>query len=151
MTSERAPAPDRKTVMRLYAPATLACLLVLAGCESPQERVTQREDRLAAAGFTARPANTPQRQAMLNTLPPHRFLQRVHGDTVTYVYADPLVCDCLYVGTQQAYDHYRLLMQQQKIADEQELAAEQYNDAAWDWGAWGPWGPGWMFMPGPGW
>ncbi|OYV33200.1 MAG: hypothetical protein B7Z80_24775 [Rhodospirillales bacterium 20-64-7] len=124
-------------------------ILGLAACETPQERVTNKEDRLAAAGFLVRPANTPQRQAMLSTLPPHRFLRRVHGDKVTYVYSDPLVCDCLYVGTEQAYNHYRLLMEQERIANEQEMAAEEYNDAAWNWGAWGPWGPGWGF--GPGW
>lgn len=129
----------------------LAAVLVLGACVSPQERVAQKEDQLAAAGFIVRPANTAQRRAMLRDLPPHRFLQRVHGDSVTYVYSDPLVCGCLYVGSQQAYDHYRLLMAQQKIADEQEMAAQMYNNAAWEWGAWGPWGPGFGFGPGPGW
>jgi hypothetical protein len=33
---------------------------------------------------------------MLNRLPPHTFAQRVNGDAVHYVYADPLVCGCLY-------------------------------------------------------
>jgi hypothetical protein len=120
----------------------LASVLSLAACATQQEQVAQKEDSLAAAGFTVRPANTPERQAMLNRLPPHHFVQRVHGDTVTYVYADPLVCDCLYVGTQQAYGQYRQHMQQQKLADEQQLAAQEYSDPAWNWGGWGPWGPG---------
>lgn len=147
------PAVARGYVSRawLCVPAVFACLLMLAGCESQQQIVSHREDMLAAAGFVVRPANTPRRQTMLNTLPPHKFLRRMHGDTVTYVYSDPLVCDCLYVGTQQDYDHYRLLMQQQRIANEQEMAAEDYENATWDWGAWGPWGPGWAFGAGPGW
>jgi len=33
-------------------------------------------------------------------------------------------------------------LQQRAIANEQEMTAEDYSDAAWDWGAWGPWG-GW--------
>ncbi|HEX2941096.1 MAG TPA: hypothetical protein VHO91_08620 [Rhodopila sp.] len=149
MSNVRPFARREKWVRRAIAAASLAGVLGLTACETPQERVTNKEDRLAAAGFIVRPANTPQRQAMLASLPPHRFLRRVHGDTVTYVYSDPLVCDCLYVGTQQAYNHYRLLMEQERIANEQEMAAEEYNDAAWNWGAWGPWGPGWGF--GAGW
>ncbi len=86
---------------------------------------------------------------MLNNLPPHRFLRRVHGDSVSYVYSDPLVCDCLYVGSQQAYARYQYYLQQKRLADEQLWAAQQYSDSAWDWGAWGPWYPG--FVMGPGW
>src|SRR5271170_6189828 len=113
----------------------------LTACESQQQRVEQREDLLSAAGFIVRPANTPERQAMLKRLPPHQFVQRVNGDTVHYVYADPLVCGCLYVGTQQAYNQYKLHQQQQHLADEQQMTAQAYSDAAWNWSAWGPWGP----------
>jgi hypothetical protein len=123
----------------------------VAACASPQQIVTQKEDNLAAAGFVAQPANTPQRQTMLTRLPPHHFVRRVHGDSVSYVYADPLVCDCLYVGTQEAYGRYQAYLQQKRLADEQETTAQLYSDSAWDWGAWGPWGPGVVVGPGPGW
>lgn len=132
-------------------PILLMTILAFTGCTTPREEVSQKEDNLAAAGFVEQPANTPQRQAMVNQLPPHRFLRRVHGDTVSYVYADPLVCDCLYVGSQQAYDRYRLYLQQKQLADEQQWSAEQYSDGGWDWGAWGPWYPGFIMGPGPGW
>jgi hypothetical protein len=75
----------------------------LTACLSPHARVERHEDNLAAAGFIVRPANTPERQAMLKRLPANRFIRRTDGDTVDYVYSDPLVCGCLYVGTQQAY------------------------------------------------
>jgi hypothetical protein len=127
----------------------LASLLGLAACESPQQRVSEKEDHLAAAGFVVQPANTPQRQAMLSRLPPHKFLQRPHGNETSFVYADPLVCDCLYVGSQQAYDRYKLYLEQKQLADERQTTAELYSDSAWDWGYWGPWYPG--FGPGPGW
>ena len=120
----------------------LVCALAVVGCATQQQIVANKEDNLAAAGFVQRPANTPKRQEMLNKLPPHQFVRRVHGDTVLYVYADPQVCDCLYVGTQQAYGKYRLHQQQQQIADEQQSAAELYSDPTWNWGAWGPWGAG---------
>jgi hypothetical protein len=122
----------------------LIVVFAIAACQSQSALVTQNEDNLAAAGFVVRPANTPERVAMLNRLPPHQFVQRVNGDVIHYVYADPLVCGCLYVGTQQAYSQYKLHQLQQHLADEQLMTAQTYNDTAWNWGAWGPWGP-----PGP--
>ena len=84
---------------------------------------------------------------MLNRLPPHHFVQRVHGDNIIYVYADPLVCDCLYVGSQEAYGKYKQYVQQKKLADEQAMTPQTYSDPAWSWGAWGGrWGSG--FGPG---
>ena len=126
---------------------TLA-LSTVSACLTPQQAVTLREDDLSAAGFTVKPANTPERQAMLNRLPPHKFVRRVDGDTVHYVYADPLVCDCLYVGTEQAYNQYKRDQQQKHLVDEQQMAAEMYADPAWNWGAWGPFGPEYGFRYG---
>jgi hypothetical protein len=124
----------------------------LTACVSQQQQVEQREYLLSAAGFIVRPANTPERQAMLNRLPPHKFVQRVNGNVVHYVYADPLVCGCLYVGTQQAYNQYKANQLQKQLADEQQMTAQTYSDANWNWGAWGPWtpaGPGFGFVYGP--
>jgi hypothetical protein len=138
------------------AAGLLLGLIALTACQSQQQVVTQHEDNLSAAGFIVRPANTPERQAMLHRLPPHQFIQRVNGDTVHYVYADPLVCGCLYVGTQQAFNQYKLHQQQQHLADEQQMTAQQYSDATWSWSAWGPWGPavgpvGFVYGPAIGW
>lgn len=123
----------------------------LAGCATPQQRVEQKEDNLAAAGFLARPANTPERQAMLQRLPANTFFREVKGDEIHYVYADPLVCSCLYVGSQEAYGAYQRHMQEQRLAEEKRLTAQLYSDPAWNWGAWGPWGPGYGFGAGYGW
>ena len=128
-------------------PATTCALVLLAGlagCETQQQVVAAKEDSLAAAGFTQVPANTPARMTMLSRLPANHFIRRVRGDTVTYVYGDPLVCNCLYVGSQQAYGQYVAVKQQQRIANEQSLAAQQYSDAQWDWAGWG----GGLFGPG---
>jgi hypothetical protein len=128
-------------------------IAALTACETQQQRVTEREDNLAAAGLIIRPANTPERQAMLTRLPPHKFVMRQNGDTIHYVYADPLVCGCLYVGTQQAYNQYKANQLQQHLADEQAMSAQEYSDAAWNWSSWGPWGPplgpGFGFAYGP--
>jgi hypothetical protein len=128
----------------------LIVVFAIAACQSQSALVTQNEDKLAAAGFVVRPANTPERIAMLKRLPPHQFVQRANGNVVHYVYADPLVCGCLYVGTQQAYNQYKLHQLQQHLADEQLMTAQTYSDTTWNWQGWGPWGsPGFGFVYGP--
>lgn len=138
---------------RLLLVGVLLVAGVLGGCQTEQQRVEQREDMLSAAGFIIKPANTPERKAMLARLPAHKFVMRQNGDTVHYVYADPLVCGCLYVGTQQAYNQYKANQLAQQLADEQQMTAQTYSDAAWNWGAWGPWvgpvNPGFGFVYGP--
>ena len=114
----------------------LATLLLLTACVTPQQRAESRENLLTAAGFTARPADTPQRIASLRSLPANKVVQRVRGDTVRYVYADPLVCGCLYVGDQTAYARYQQEVFQRRLANEQEMTA-QMNQMNWDEGPWG--------------
>jgi hypothetical protein len=139
------------TLVAFQVLAVAAGIASISACETPQERVTHREDNLAAAGFVIRPANTPERRAMLAKLPAHHFVRRQKNDTVYYVYADPLVCGCLYVGSQQAYGNYRDQQRQQHLVDEQQMTAVEYSDNAWNWGAWGPWGPEYSFGYGSGW
>ncbi len=111
------------------------CITVSACAAS----VGSKEDMLATAGFTVVPANTPERQTSLTSLPPHKFVHRTNGDKVTYTYADPTICDCLYVGGEAAYDRYRQAMTQRQIAMEQPTAAEKKEEM--DWKTWGL-GPG---------
>ncbi len=110
--------------------------LLASACATPQERVADREDRLAAAGFHARPADTPQREALLQRLPPQRFVVRpVHGRYL-YLYADPLVCGCLYIGSEASYDLYRQQVFQHRLADEPRLAAPVDVDPGWSLDDW---------------
>jgi hypothetical protein len=140
----------------IAAAALLLCAAMLAACQSAPPNLGGYDDNLAAAGFIMKPANTPQRETMLTRLPQHQFLIRQNGNVVHYVYADQLVCDCIYVGTQQAYDQYRATQVAQNRASERQLAALSYDDAAWSWNAWGPWGLpdsnfGFVYGPMEGW
>ena len=118
---------------------TLAFFSLCAGLSACAAQVQNKEDMLAAAGFTLVPANTPQRQTSLTALPPHKFVQQVRNNAVIYTYADPTICDCLYVGNQAAYDRYRRDVFVTNIANEQAMTA-QMNEMNW-----GPWGPGWYY------
>jgi hypothetical protein len=131
-----------KTLSSLVA-LTAACL-ALGACQTMAQRIGDKEDLLAAAGFTMRPANTPQRQSSLQQLPPNKFVPRTEKGGTEYVYADPTVCNCLYIGDQKAYGAYKQELFARKIADEQAMTAMTYQNA-WNWNRWdwGPWGPGW--------
>lgn len=130
----------RTTVVSRLAAACAA--LALAGCAAAVE---QREDMLSAAGFRVKTAATTDQVRSLQALPPHRFVRQTLNGRDVWVYADPTVCRCLYVGTPDAYQRYQQLNVQQQIADEN-LAAAQLNSMNWGYGpyGWGPWGP-WGF------
>ena len=121
--------------------AVLSAALLLAGCQSGPQAIENKENLLSAAGFAAQPANTPQRQAALKKLPPNKFVQQVKNDQIVYVYADPVVCQCVYFGDQTAYGQYRQMVFQKQLADERQMTAVMAQNS-FDFGPWGPWGVG---------
>jgi hypothetical protein len=116
--------------------AVTGLMLGVIGCASQQQQVSQKEDLLAAAGFQVRVADTPKRLAAMRSLPPNKFVTRVVSGSPIYQYADPLVCKCVYFGTQQNWDAYRQEMFAQRIANENQMTA-MMNQEAWDLGPWG--------------
>lgn len=123
---------------RKFITVALASGLLTSACQSTASIVGGKEDQLAAAGFTLQPANTPARLAALKSLPPHKFVQQVKGNSVVYLYGDPTICKCVYFGNQQAYGTYRAMVFQQQIANEQQVTAMMQQNAAFDFGPWGP-------------
>jgi hypothetical protein len=111
----------------------VALFAALTGCA---QQVQQKEDMLAAAGFKLVPANTPQRQASLAALPPHKFTHQVRNNVPVVIYADPTICNCLYVGNPAAYDSYLQSLKAKNIAAQQESDAQLA-----DWGVWPAFGP----------
>jgi hypothetical protein len=115
---------------------TIGALMALAvGCTTTKER----ENMLSAAGFKMVPANTPEREAHLKSLPADKITPVQREGTTYYTFPDPKN-NVLYVGREQQYQEYRKLRYQKQMADEQ-LETAQMNENAW--GAWGAWGPGW--------
>jgi hypothetical protein len=110
--------------------------LALAACQTPQQAVQQKENLLAAAGFTLQPANSPGRIAAMKKLPPNKFVRQTSGGAVVYVYADPAGCQCVYFGNQTAWSNYRASVFAKQLADEQQMTA-MMNQDAFDFGPWG--------------
>jgi hypothetical protein len=80
---------------------------------------------LAAAGFQAKPAETPEKLANLKTMPPRKLVSQAKDGNFVYSYADPDYCQCLYVGGRKEYSAYH------RLAVEKEIAQER---AAMEWG-----------------
>ncbi len=119
---------SRKAVM-----FALIVALPLAGCAALQRgEARDPEQLLAAAGFQAKPADTPGKLASLRTMPPHQLISQSKDGNFVYAYADPDYCQCLYVGGPKEYAAY------QRLAVKKEIAQDRL-DAAMDWRLWGPW------------
>lgn len=136
---------------------TMMCIGVLtmtsvtAGASAQGHKVSKKEGDFAAAGFVVRPANTPEREAMLSRLPEKKIVQRNRNGVVHYVYADAKGCNCLYVGDQKAFQVYNQRRQQKDTLNQIQLSNEEFSDPAWNWGAWGGgFGPGFGY-DGLGW
>ena len=109
-------------------------VLTAAGCATMQAAGTRStEEMLSAAGFRIEAADTPEKRADLQTLPARQVLPRTHDGTTSYVYPDPSVCHCLYVGGEPEYQQYQRLRVQKDIADQESSAA------ALTWGYRGSW------------
>jgi hypothetical protein len=55
------------------------------------------------------PADTPEREEDLRSLPPHRIVSRTKDGRVVYTYADPDNCYCVYTGGDEEYSEYKRL------------------------------------------
>ena len=133
------PAGIKEDVMKVLGTtlATLGLCVAVAACQSPQQKIAGKEDMMTAAGFKFVPANTPARQASFKQLPAHRFSRQIRDGRIFYVYPDPTVCVCLYVGDQNAYAAYRKNMFDKQLADENAMTAQEMDMYSWDWSPWG--------------
>lgn len=128
--------PGDTAVKKSIAFWALSGLLAVTGCASQQQLVGQKEDLLAAAGFQIRIADSPHRLAAMRSLPPNKFVTKVVNGQPLYLYADPLVCRCVYFGNQQNWAAYRQEVLAKQLADEAQMTALMYQ-SEWDWGPWG--------------
>jgi hypothetical protein len=128
----------RTSIIATGGALAISALFTLSGCAAIQQSEAQSTERtLAAAGFQMQFAKTPDQMAKVTALPQRKLTRTAGPDgALRFVWADATDCQCLYVGTEAAYDRYRKLGIQQEIAEENEMAEM-------DWDSWGGWGPWW--------
>jgi hypothetical protein len=85
----------------------MGAALAAAACANTGGAIAEKEDMLLSAGFVSKKADATAQMAGLKSLPPHQFVAKNRNGRTRYLYADPTVCGCIYVGDQNAYDQYR--------------------------------------------
>ena len=101
----------------------IGAALMAAACANTGGAVSQKEDMLLSAGFVSKKADATSQAAGLKSLPPHQFVARNRNGRTRYLYADPTVCGCIYVGDQNAYDQYRQQMAARRTATDDQIRA----------------------------
>ncbi len=95
------------------------------------------EQFLAAAGFQKMVADSPAKAAHLEGLTPARRMVAHRRDgRLYYLYADPEVCKCLYVGTAE---QYQLALEKRRESDELVAMQEHLDYDTGTWDLWAPW------------
>jgi hypothetical protein len=109
-----------------------ALCVAAAGCES---NTKFKEDMLASSGFKQTRPNTPVQLASMKSLPPHKLTKTTYKGKTVWVYPDPTICACLYVGNQVAYDAY---VQRQRQRNQLDAATVTVPEQAmgWDFAPW---------------
>jgi len=119
----------------------------ITGCAALEERhAKETEKMLSGAGFTVKPADTPEKLTHLKSLPQEKVVQYEKDGTNYYVYANAYE-KRLYVGSVKAYNEYKELKHQKQVSEEQiedarddlmEANEEADNAGAMNWGLWAP-------------
>jgi hypothetical protein len=90
---------DRTIVM-----AALTGAWLLTGCAALHRSAAEdTQGLLAAAGFHAIPAPTPDQLTHLRTMPPRTLVVQSQDGHQVYTYADPDYCQCWYEGGAREY------------------------------------------------
>lgn len=122
-----------KKLINLGAAAGLA--LGIAACATQPAQVADTGNLLTKAGFVARPADSPHRTSEMMKMVPNKFVTRVRSGRLVYLYPDPMVCKCVYFGSQQNWDTYRRELEAEQIARASQMTATE-SQVDWDFGLW---------------
>jgi hypothetical protein len=119
--------------MKLFKSIVVSALCVAAaGCES---NTKFKEDMLASSGFKQTRPNTPVQLASMQSLPPHKLTKTTYKGKTVWVYPDPTICACLYVGNQVAYDAYAQRQRQRNQLDAATVTVPE-QALGWDFAPW---------------
>ena len=150
----------RRLSMVIGVLSLVLALLAASGCASiHRNRALQREEMLTQAGFQRKLAETDEQRKQLQQLPARLLVRVPFGSEERYVYGDADYCECLYVGTEAAYDRFLRAVSREfintdyadsstpdPVVSESEMAhyeklarravLDPTADASLDWSAW---------------
>jgi hypothetical protein len=127
-----------KSISPILAAIIAVSAFALGGCATAER--TNTMSLLTAAGFRERVPETPKQKEIYNNAESYKMLHAVVKGKTFYAYKDEAK-GVAYIGGPAEYQKYKELAIQQRIAQDNYMAAEMNRDAAMGWyGAWG--GPG---------
>ena len=126
-------------IMKILATFLLP-LVLLVSCASTGSSNTKR--LLSASGFQPRTPQTADQQKIYDQMEPYKLYGKEINGKMLYAYKDPKE-ERVYIGGPAEHQRYQAYAIEQRIAQDQRLAAEMQMDAAYRWGAWGPYRPWW--------
>ncbi len=128
-----------------YRTLCLIASLLLTGCSTIKHEIGESSARnmefqLHEAGFKILLADTQERQNLLTGLPAGKVSRLPMGGTVYYMYPDPVVCSCLYVGREQEMMKLQKLGADMQRSNQNLLIHEIGENEQAQWGPSGPYG-----------
>jgi len=93
-------------IMR-YQHTRLLALLLFGSLGDPAAAQEGKDMHLEDAGFVMRTADTPEKLASARLLPPRKFVTRMKDGKRYYIYSDPELCKCVFVGNETAMQAFR--------------------------------------------
>jgi hypothetical protein len=112
----------------------------LVALEAPSKPFLEKNSfYLSSAGFRIKLANDSAGQKAMRALPANRFVIHRDGGTDHYLYAEPIHCVCIFVGTATNYQNYRGLLGQDLqrggdvAPDYKDQAGALLNGRPYDW------------------
>ncbi len=111
--------------------ALLLCASLLVAMETPSKPFLEKNAfYLRSAGFRAQFATDEAGKKAMRALPPHHFvIHRLAGGDVRYLYAEPIYCVCVFIGTKDNYNDYRSILSQ-PIAQPLDVAPDYDNQVS---------------------
>jgi hypothetical protein len=123
---------------QIFKPLTIvsaiALLMLVTGCATTE---TAKTDMLSAAGFKLVTADTPQKLELLKSLPAGQ-LSKVTFKGKTFYVQPASTPNQAYVGTPTEYQAYQQARLEQKMTNDNLMAAQMNADAMARWNSWGP-------------
>jgi hypothetical protein len=125
-------SPSRSQAGKLLG-ALLVLLLgasLLTALETPSKPFLDKNSfYLSSAGFRVQVANDEAGKRALAALPPHRFVIHRYNGGVRYLYAEPVYCVCIFIGTEDNYRDYRDILNR-PIAQPDDVAPDYKTQAS---------------------
>jgi len=110
----------------LPAIVLLLCTSLLVALETPSKPFLEKNSfYLSSSGFRVQLANDPAGKKAMHALPVHRFVVHNVGGEARYLYAEPQHCNCVFIGTAQAYSTYRNMISAQ--SDQPDYVSADYK------------------------